>query len=229
MCHRSPPASGGVPLPSVGRSGGGRGTLLARSWRVDRLGLGLRASVSSASAVVAAAVNKVAPDLCRQASRVGVDGGSGRYRSGRGCCGGGGSLVEDFVLWLRRRGGACSGVDTEPRSFLWSVLEEDEGQEGVWWSDGSSGARWTRRLSPADVLRQFRSNFLLVNLAAHKACWQGVLLLQIVGLKMLLFHRRSGDGFGFFLVERLKMLVLVFFFFKFLLLCSCLICTPSLL
>lgn len=39
----------------------------------------------------------------------------------RGCRSGGGDLVADFVLWLRRRGDASSGVVAGPRSLYRSV------------------------------------------------------------------------------------------------------------
>ena len=207
----------------------GRGTSPARSWRVDRLVLGLRSSVTSASAVVTAAANKDALDLLWLASSVGIRGGSGCSRSGRGCCGGGGNLVEDFVLWLRRRGGACSGVVVEPRSFSRSASEEVGGQEGLWWSAGRTGAGWIRRQSPADVPRSIRSSFWLVDLAAHNACRQGVLLLQVVDSKVSFFHLCNGDVFGFFLVERLKKMFLILCFLMYLLLCSCSSCILSLL
>ena len=149
------------------------------------------------------------PDLLWLASSVGIRGGSGCSRSGRGCCGGGDSLVEDFVLWLRRRGGACSDVVVEPQSFFWSMAEEVGGQDGFWWSAGGSGARWIRRPSPADVLRPIRSSFSLVVLAAHNAFCLGISLLQGVGLKVSFFHLCSRDGFDFLLGVRLKMMLLV--------------------
>ena len=114
-------------------------------------------------------------------------------------------------------------------ALLWKLLEEVGGPEVVWWCAGGSGAKRTQRLSPADTAPMFRSNFVLVDLAAHNARWLGVLLLQFGGLKMSFFRRCSGDGFGFVLVERLKKMVLVLCFFLYLLLCACLFCIFSLL
>lgn len=48
-------------------------------------------------------------------------GGSGCWSFSRGCRGGGGDLDGNFVLWLRRRADARSGVVVEPRSMYRSA------------------------------------------------------------------------------------------------------------
>jgi hypothetical protein len=95
----------------------GGGTSPARSWRVDRVGLGVWPSVVSVSAVATAA-NKGASDPASVACVAAAVDGSGSRSSNRGWRGGGGGDPDvDFVLWLRRRGGARSGVPVEPRSL----------------------------------------------------------------------------------------------------------------
>ena len=132
-------------------------------WSSDLVAFAVRVSVSSAPAVVAAAMYRFAPDLLLLTSRMVAGVGSGGCWSGQGCCCGGGDLEVEFLPWFRRRDDACSGVVAEPRglhrSFLlaaawWLARLDSSSFSGVGEGDYSWGATFSR-------------------LAGLQTCWHG--------------------------------------------------------
>lgn len=124
------------------------------------LGVGFVARVSAgcsgAPASFTAAPNKLPPDPAPTLPlrwRSVPDLGGKWARRGRS--GGGDDLVEAFVLWPRRRAGACSGAGT----WLWSVYRS---RCGLWALDlqvivGAGASSCSMLLSPAQVVALCRS------------------------------------------------------------------------
>ena len=89
-------------------------------------------------------LNKCAPGLLLVTCVMMATGGS-RSLSNRSWSSGGSGFEVVFVLWLRRRGDARSGVDVEPRSLFDGAKMEGDG--------GPGGCRWLVGVGSAGFLR----------------------------------------------------------------------------